>query len=61
MITNPRKTIRNILNIGGPAKQLDLRRITFPIGCVLAVVFGDVSWWVILLVASGCCPLYITY
>lgn len=40
--------------------QFDTRRITFPIACLVAVVVGGISWWVILPIIVGCFPLFYT-
>ena len=37
----------------------DLRWITFPITAVAAMVIGDVSGWVVFLVAVACFPIII--
>ena len=42
-------------------KQFDTRWVTFPIGCLLAVIIGDTSLWTILPIAIGCFPLFLKY
>lgn len=41
-------------------KQFDTRWVTFPTVCLLAIIVGDVSWWVISLIIIGCFPVSLT-
>lgn len=40
-------------------RQFDTRWITFPLAYLLAIIIGDVSIWVILLILIGCFPVWI--
>lgn len=42
-------------------KQFDTRWFTFPVACLLAIVLGDISWWVMLPVIIGCCPIFLNF
>ena len=38
--------------------MVDSRWVTFPVTCVLAAVYGDVSGWVLLTIIVGSFPIY---
>jgi hypothetical protein len=40
-------------------KQYDTRWIIFPTSCLLSIVIGDISLWIILPILIGCFPIYI--